>query len=576
MSDEAFARRFYSDRAELTGLGVPLALAARRVHRRGAVHAPLRELLPRPPRPQGRRARRAPDGALLPRRQVRLRRAAAARAPEPRTRPARVPGGAHRHRRARPRQRSRLLARARGPSLEARDRRSRSSARSSSPTGRRSATRSASARSTRTRCGWTRASGTSSARISTAPPSAPSASRASAATSASPPAASATSGCRPSSTSRRIACRDPGRSARSSGSARIAVQGDTAWWVHRTLADAGVLADGVFATGVRPHRAARRLGAAPERPRDPARAEGAARRGRGRARPAPRDSRRRAARRRRASVASTRRPSAASGRSGRSRPSASACCRRCSPTSSPPAARAATQSSTPTTSPRASRFPREELQDTLSLLNLVNFGGGCYTVYAEVDEDAGVVRVDKELYGDVFRRPPKLTPLEARAIRLAIDYVGPTIAAEAHTPLARVRKKLEETFGQFDLPHTPADNVGDAEEELVRTLSDAVEKRRRRRDRVPEGRRREPNDACGRAVLVRARAARVARAHLGSHRRRAPHLPSRPDALGAAHRRVVRAARRLRPALHDRAATRAALALTGRRTLEGRAWRQSA
>jgi len=99
-------------------------------------------------------------------------------------------------------------------------------------------------------------------------------------------------------------------------------------------------------------------------------------------------------------------------------------------------------------------------------------------VYAEVDEDEGVVRVDKELYGDVFRKPPKLTPLEARAIRLAIDYVGPTIAAEAHTPLDRVRKKLEETFGQFDLPHTPTGSAGDAEEELVRTLSDAVEKRR--------------------------------------------------------------------------------------------------
>ena len=45
----------------------------------------------------------------------------------------------------------------------------------------------------------------------------------------------------------------------------------------------------------------------------------------------------------------------------------------------------------------AARFaiPREELQDHLSLLNLVNFGGGCYTVYAEVDEETGRVRVDK-------------------------------------------------------------------------------------------------------------------------------------------------------------------------------------
>jgi proteasome accessory factor BC len=121
-------------------------------------------------------------------------------------------------------------------------------------------------------------------------------------------------------------------------------------------------------------------------------------------------------------------------------------------------------------------IPIEELQDHLSLLNLVNFGGGCYAVYAEHDGD--VVRVDKELYGDVFRRPPKLTPLEARAIRLAIEYIGPTIAAEAHTPLKRVRKKLEETFGRFDLAATPAPRETSDEEMLVKVLSEAVEKRR--------------------------------------------------------------------------------------------------
>jgi proteasome accessory factor BC len=120
--------------------------------------------------------------------------------------------------------------------------------------------------------------------------------------------------------------------------------------------------------------------------------------------------------------------------------------------------------------------PLEELQDHLSLLNLVNFGGGCYAVYAERDGD--VVRVDKELYGDVFRRPPKLTPLEARAIRLAIEYVGPTIAADAHTPLKRVRKKLEETFGRFDLAATPEPRVASDEEALVKVLSEAAEKRR--------------------------------------------------------------------------------------------------
>jgi proteasome accessory factor C len=112
------------------------------------------------------------------------------------------------------------------------------------------------------------------------------------------------------------------------------------------------------------------------------------------------------------------------------------------------------------------------------MLNLVNFGGGCYTIYAEVDDEAGTVSVDKELYGDVFRRPPKLTPLEARAIRLAIEYVGPTIAAEAHTPLQRVRNKLEETFGQFELAQTPEPQVRDEEEKLVKTLSQGADKRR--------------------------------------------------------------------------------------------------
>ena len=126
----------------------------------------------------------------------------------------------------------------------------------------------------------------------------------------------------------------------------------------------------------------------------------------------------------------------------------------------------------------AARFsiPLEELQDQLSLLNLVNFGGGCYAVYAEHDGD--VVRVDKELYGDVFRRPPKLTPLEARAIRLAIEYVGPAIAADAHTPLARVRRKLEETFGRFDLSGMSEPHDATDEEALVRVLSDGAEKRR--------------------------------------------------------------------------------------------------
>jgi predicted DNA-binding transcriptional regulator YafY len=88
------------------------------------------------------------------------------------------------------------------------------------------------------------------------------------------------------------------------------------------------------------------------------------------------------------------------------------------------------------------------------------------------------VHIDKELWGDTFRSAPRLTPLEARAIRLALEFVGPLIAAEAHRPLARVRKKLEETFGEFELSQTPAPSTDKAAEGLVATLTNAIRRRR--------------------------------------------------------------------------------------------------
>src|SRR5438874_2302502 len=121
-------------------------------------------------------------------------------------------------------------------------------------------------------------------------------------------------------------------------------------------------------------------------------------------------------------------------------------------------------------------IPPEELEEHLSLLNLVNFGGGCYAVYAELHDDT--VTVDKELFGDTFRAPTRMTTLEARAIRLALEFVGPMIAADARSPLERVRAKLEETFGEFELAQTPEPNVQRAEEDLVATLSHGANERR--------------------------------------------------------------------------------------------------
>jgi proteasome accessory factor C len=261
------------------------------------------------------------------------------------------------------------------------------------------------------------------------------------------------------------------------GTARIEVQGDTAWWVHRTLADAGAVVDGVFETSyaslgplvswiLRQNGRAvpleptvlrdevkdalqltrsRHTGAAPETARER------------RIEPRP---------------ATERQPAGpvAPERFGVLQALLAHLLAACGDE----------RNAILDADELADRFvlPREELQDTLSLLNLVNFGGGCYTVYAEVDDETNRVRVDKELYGDVFRKAPKLTPLEARAIRLAIEYVGPTIAADAHTPLERVRRKLEETFGQFELSPARATQSASDEEALVRTLSDGADKRR--------------------------------------------------------------------------------------------------
>jgi proteasome accessory factor BC len=123
------------------------------------------------------------------------------------------------------------------------------------------------------------------------------------------------------------------------------------------------------------------------------------------------------------------------------------------------------------------RIPPDQLDDHLQLLNLVNFGGGCYAVYASLEDD-GTVRVDKELFGETFRKPPRLTPLEARAIQLALEFVGPSIAAQANTQLDRVRRKLAETFGEFDVEEPPERVALTEEEQLIATLQRAIAEHR--------------------------------------------------------------------------------------------------
>ena len=85
----------------------------------------------------------------------------------------------------------------------------------------------------------------------------------------------------------------------------------------------------------------------------------------------------------------------------------------------------------------------QELREDVSVLNVVNFGGGAYVIYAEV-LPTGEIEVDPEPYSDTFDRPARLLPIEAKALVAAIDLIG-----LAHADLRSARGKVVEALG-FD------------------------------------------------------------------------------------------------------------------------------
>lgn len=85
-----------------------------------------------------------------------------------------------------------------------------------------------------------------------------------------------------------------------------------------------------------------------------------------------------------------------------------------------------------------------ELREDISVLNVVNFGGGAYVLYAEV-LPSGEIEVDPEPYSDTFDRPARLLPIEAKALVAAIDLLGDHIPAGS---LASAREKIVAALGQ--------------------------------------------------------------------------------------------------------------------------------
>jgi predicted DNA-binding transcriptional regulator YafY len=116
----------------------------------------------------------------------------------------------------------------------------------------------------------------------------------------------------------------------------------------------------------------------------------------------------------------------------------------------------------------------QELRQDVDVLNVVNFGGGSYVLYAEVQGDQ--IEVDPEPYGDNFARPARLLPLEAKALMAAIDLIG------EHLPegsLSSARQKIVDALGedpaQEGLQITTA--KGD-DSEIARVVSGAIAEHR--------------------------------------------------------------------------------------------------
>ncbi|HWB68555.1 MAG TPA: WYL domain-containing protein, partial [Solirubrobacterales bacterium] len=112
----------------------------------------------------------------------------------------------------------------------------------------------------------------------------------------------------------------------------------------------------------------------------------------------------------------------------------------------------------------------EELREDIELLNVVNFGGGTYVLYAEIIGNE--IEVDSQPYGDNFARPARLLPLEAKALVAAIDLFGD------HLPqggLQSARKKIVEALG-----HDPSEegleiaSGGGGDAEVVRVVNEAI------------------------------------------------------------------------------------------------------
>jgi predicted DNA-binding transcriptional regulator YafY len=117
------------------------------------------------------------------------------------------------------------------------------------------------------------------------------------------------------------------------------------------------------------------------------------------------------------------------------------------------------------------QISEQELREDISVLNVVNFGGGAYVLYAEVQGNE--IEVDPEPYSDTFDRPARLLPIEANALIAAINFLGDHLSEH----LVTARAKIEAALGEIGREGLLVARADADDSDVAREVSRAIESR---------------------------------------------------------------------------------------------------